>query len=100
MPSAREGGVLVVSYNITLSNYLRDLCRQQYTGNSRDFNQWLTVDYLHGVLRKALQDRGLSVGMDGERGRKYKHPGKAAACDELHPRGYSPAFRPCRRGTL
>ena len=61
--------VLVVSYNITLSNYLRDLCRQQYTGNSRDFNQWLTVDYLHGVLRKALQDQGLSVGMDGERGR-------------------------------
>ena len=56
--------VLVLCYNITLLNYLRDLCRQQFTGDSAEFNQWLTLDYFHGVLRDALHDRNLSVKVD------------------------------------
>ena len=60
--------VLVLSYNITLTNYLRDLCRQQFTGDSRAFNQWLRVDYFHGILRDTLYDLKLTVKMEEGQG--------------------------------
>lgn len=53
--------VLVLTYNITLTNYLHDLCRQQFQGDSRAFNQLLTVDYFHSTLRDCLHNCNMPI---------------------------------------
>lgn len=50
---------LILTYNITLSNYLRDLCRQQFQGDSRAFNSCLWINYFHAVLQGVLAECGL-----------------------------------------
>lgn len=54
--------VLVLTYNITLRHYLRDLCQQQFVGNDRNLlKSHLTISHFHGFLKVLIAELGLNV---------------------------------------
>ena len=54
--------VLVLTYNITLRHYLRDLCNQQFVGNdSTLLKSHLTIAHFHGFLKVLIAELGLNV---------------------------------------
>ncbi len=54
--------VLVLTYNITLRNYIRDLCSQQFVGNDRKLLRTeLTIAHFHGFLKILMVELGIHV---------------------------------------
>ncbi len=52
--------VLVLTYNITLRHYIRDLCSQQYVGENRKLlKSHLTIAHFHGLLKILMVELGL-----------------------------------------
>ena len=51
--------VLIVTFNITLRHYIRDLCSQQYGLENREYlRSNLTITHFHGFLKTAMTETG------------------------------------------
>lgn len=56
--------VLILTYNITLRHYIKDLCSQQYGSNNRkDFNRYLTVRHYHGFLNSFFSANNMKISL-------------------------------------
>lgn len=54
--------VLVLTYNITLRHYIRDLCAQQYIGDNHHLlKSHLTIAHFHGFLKILMVELGLQA---------------------------------------
>src|SRR5699024_8639232 len=63
--------VLVLTYNITLRHYIRDLCEQQDTGDNHHLlKSQLTIAHVHGFLKLLVVELGVQA---------------ASGCVETHP---------------
>ncbi|CAH0346761.1 nuclease-related domain-containing protein [Bacillus sp. CECT 9360] len=63
--------VLVLSFNITLRHYLRDLCSQQfgpgkYQGERKKLKSHITISHFHDFLKLLLTEHQLEVNFDDE----------------------------------
>src|SRR5699024_5264978 len=53
---------LVLTYNITLRHYIRDLCAQQYIGDNHHLlKSHLTIAHFHGFLKILMVELGLQA---------------------------------------
>lgn len=54
--------VLILTYNITLRSYIKDLCSQQYGPDNRTkINHYLTVNHYHGFLKSFFSANGVKI---------------------------------------
>lgn len=54
--------VLILTFNITLRHYIRDLCSQQFgEGNRRLLKSHLTIAHFHGFLKILMTELGIKV---------------------------------------
>jgi hypothetical protein len=65
--------VLVLTFNITLRHYLRDLCSQQfgqgsYIGERRKLRKDLTIIHFHELLKVIMTEHEIEVDFDNEDG--------------------------------
>lgn len=63
--------VLILSFNITLRHYLRDLCSQQfgpgkYEGERKKLKSQITISHFHDFLKLLLTEHQLEVNFDEE----------------------------------
>lgn len=63
--------VLILSFNITLRHYLRDLCSQQfgqgnYQGERKKLRSHITISHFHDFLKLLLTEHQLEVNFDDE----------------------------------
>lgn len=63
--------VLILTFNITLRHYLRDLCSQQfgegtYVGERKKLREDLTIIYFHELLKVMMLEHGIKVEFDDD----------------------------------
>ena len=63
--------VLILTFNITLCHYLRDLCSQQfgpgrYVGERKKLRRDLTIKHFHGLLKILMTEHEIEVDLDDE----------------------------------
>ena len=81
--------VLVLTFNITLKHYLRDLCSQQfgpetYTGERKKLRSHLTICHFHQILKTIMAEYEIEVPVDNGENFTQVWSNTINSCIDIH----------------